>query len=45
MREGWRPGGPSARMGAAAYAAKPRAADAARPAIEGHEGEAFMHCK
>ena len=27
---------------AAAHAAKPRAADAARPASEGHEGETFM---
>jgi len=30
-------------MAAAAYAAKPRAADAARPAFEGHEGETFVH--
>ncbi len=37
-----RPEGPSARMRAAAYAAKPRDADAARPAFEGHEGEAFV---
>jgi hypothetical protein len=32
-------------MGAAAYAAKPRTADAARPAFEGHEGEAFVQAK
>ena len=37
-----RPEGPSGQMAAAAYAAKPRAADAARPASEGHEGEAFV---
>ena len=37
-----RPEGPSGRMAAAAYAAKPRAADAARPASEGHEGETFV---
>ena len=37
-----RPEGPSGRMAAAAHAAKPRAADAARPASEGHEGEAFV---
>lgn len=30
-------------MRPAAYAAKPRVADAARPASEGHEGEAFVH--
>jgi hypothetical protein len=34
--------GPSGRMAAAADAAKPRAADAARPASEGREGEAFV---
>jgi hypothetical protein len=32
-------------MAAAASAAKPRAADAARPAFEGHEGETFVHFK
>jgi rhodanese-related sulfurtransferase len=37
-----RPAGPSGRMAAAASAAKPRAADAARPASEGHEGETFV---
>jgi hypothetical protein len=37
-----RPEGPRPRMRPAAYAAKPRAADAARPASEGHEGEAFV---
>jgi hypothetical protein len=40
-----RPEGPSARMGAAANAAKPSRADARRPAFEGHEGEAFVHWK
>jgi hypothetical protein len=29
-------------MAAAAYAAKPMAADAARPAFEGHEGGTFV---
>jgi hypothetical protein len=41
----FRPEGPSARMGAAGSPAKPRAADAVRPAFEGHEGEAFVHTK
>jgi hypothetical protein len=36
------PEGPSARTGAAVHAAKPRAADAARPAHEGDEGETFV---
>ena len=40
-----RPEGPSARTRAAAYAAEPRAADAARPASEGHEGETFVRLK
>ena len=40
-----RPEGPSARMRAAAYAAKPRAADAARGATEGHEGETFVRLR
>jgi hypothetical protein len=37
-----RPEGPSARTGAAAYAAKPSRADARRPASEGDEGETFV---
>jgi hypothetical protein len=32
-------------MAAAAYAAEPRAADAARPAFEGHEGFAFVQAQ
>ena len=35
----WRPEGPSGRMAAAPGGAQPSEA----PAIEGHEGEAFVH--
>ena len=38
----WRPAGPSARTGAAAYAAKPGRAEAWRPAFEGQDGEAVL---
>jgi hypothetical protein len=40
-----RPEGPSARTGAAAYAAQPSRADARCPALEGHEGKAFVQHK
>ncbi len=42
QRSNLRPEGPRPRMRPAANAAKPRAADAARPASEGHEGKAFV---
>ncbi len=42
-RSDLRPGGPNARMGAAADEAKPSDPGEPRPALERQEGEPFMH--